>query len=442
MKRIFTLASLCVICLASCRHTVIEEPRTTGSLMLGISNVGDFIEVETRSGEGESIDLSDLNEYDVVIDGPTKVSKKFGELAGQVTELGSGNYSITVTSPLTEPAAFEQPIYQAYDTFSIKAGEVTSLNLTCTPYNCKVTIELTENFKKELATYEVVVNNGLGSLTWTKDASRDDFGEGKAGYFLPRGLEIKVKGHRSIDNTEASTVKYVENPQPAEHHVIRLDAKVTGQIGGGADGTPGITITVVTTFNEKDLDIEVDDDVNEEYVDRPDFGDGEGDDEEVKLKNEIIWPENALFEPYDVYTNSSVAMTIKMPAGISSFVVRVDHLGFQAAVSAMTDGNVPYIDLINDTVFAGYLRGGDSPIDPDHFLPLGDEIAGKTELEFNLTCFIPMLCSVVSGQTVPFILEAYDVNGNPLLFNKDFPVITMIVHAGEKPADPEEGPQE
>lgn len=437
MKKIFTLASLCILCLASCRQGVIDEPKTTGSLQLSILNAGDFIEVETRSGEDESIDLADLNEYDVVIDGPTKVSKKFGELAGQVTELGSGNYTITVTSPLTEPAAFEQPIYQAYDTFAIKAGEVTSLNLVCTPYNCKVTIELTENFKKELATYEVVVNNGLGSLTWTKDADKDDFGEGKAGYFLPRGLEIKVKGHRSIDNTEATTVKYIENPLPAEHHVIRLDAKVTGQIGGGADGAPGITITIVTTFTEKDFDIEVDDDVNEEYVDRPDFGEGDGGEEEVKKKNEIIWEANPKFEDYDVYSNSAVAMTIRMPAGIASFVVKVDHAGFQTAIGAMTAGNVPYIDLINDTVFAGYMREGSSPIDPDHNLPLGAEVAGQTELEFNLTCFIPMLCGVVPGETVPFILEAYDVNGNPLLFMDEFPRITMKVHSGVAPVSGE-----
>ncbi len=440
MKKIITLVSLSVLCLASCRQMAIDEPETTGSLQLSVSNVGDFITVDTKAGDEDAVDLSDLNEFDVVIDGPTKISKKFGELAGQVTELGSGDYTITVTSPLTEPAAFEQPIYQAYDTFTIKAGEVTVLNLTCTPYNCKVTVELTENFKKELATYEVVVNNGLGSLTWTKDATKDDFGEGKAGYFLPRGLEIKVKGHRSIDNTEATTVKYIEDPQPAEHHVIRLDAKVTGQIGGSGDGTPGITITIVTTFTEKDFDIEVDDDVNEEYVDRPDF-DGDEGEEEVVLKNEIIWPDNTLFEDYDVYTNSSVAMTIKMPAGIASFVVKVDHAGFQTAVSAMTKGNVPYIDLINDDVFAGYMRGGEQPIDPDHNLPLGDEVRGQTELEFNLTCFIPMLCGVVPGETVPFILEAYDVNGNPLLFSGSFPRITMIVHEGEAPVDPEQPQQ-
>lgn len=430
MKKIFAIVSLCVLGLVSCRQSVIEEPVTTGGLQFSISNIADYIQVETKSGEDESVDFSDLEAYDVVIDGPTKISQKFGELVGKVTELGSGDYTITVTSPATEPAAFEQPIYRAYQAFSIKAGEVTSLDLTCTPYNCKVTIELSENFKKELATYEVVINNGLGSLTWTKDDQKDDFGAGKAGYFLARGLEIKVKGHRSIDNTEATTVKYIEDPQPAEHHIIKLDAKVTGQIGGSDNGAPGISITVVTTFEEKDFDIEVDSDIDEEYVDRPDFGDGDDEEEEV-LKNEIIWSENPRFDDFHITGTSEIAMTIKMPAGISSFIVEVDNVDFQGALKILTKDEVSFIDLINDEVFAANMRdGGENAIDPNHNLPLGDEIYGQTEVEFNLTCFVPMLCGAVDPNTaVPFILKAYDMNGTPLLFMNDFPRISLITPA-------------
>lgn len=436
MKKIFTLVSFCALCLASCRQVVIDEPDTTGGLQFSIASEGSFIVADTKSGEDQAVDFSDLESYDVVIDGPTKVSKKFGELVGQVIELGSGSYTITVTSPATEPAAFEQPIYRAYEEFDIKAGEVTALDLTCTPYNCKVTIELSENFKKELATYEVVVNNGLGSLTWTKDASKDDFGEGKAGYFLARGLEVKVKGHRSIDNTEATTVKYIENPQPAEHHVIKLDAKVTGQIGGGSDGTPGISITVITSFEEKDFDIEVEDDnIEDTYVDRPDFGDGD-EEEEVTQKNEIIWEANPKFLDFNITPESEIKMTIKMPAGIGTFIVEVDNVDFQGALKILTKNEVTYIDLINDEVFANNMRGGNDPLDPDHNLPLGDELTGQTEVEFNLTCFVGMLCGAVAPETsVPFILKAYDVNGTPLHFMGDFPRITLVTPAASTPAN-------
>ena len=262
-------------------------------------------------------------------------------MTGEVVELGSGSYTITVTSPSTEPVAFEQPIYQAYEEFVIKAGEVTPLDLVCTPLNCKVTIELSENFKKELASYEVVVSNGLGELTWTKNSEKDDFGEGKAGYFLPRGLEIKVKGYRSIDNTEATAVHFVADPQPAEHHIIKLDAKVTGQIGG-------ITIDVNTDFNDREQNVDVPG-MDEEYVDRPDFGDGDdGEDEEVSTAPTITWGDNTgFFEATSITSESEISMVITAPKGIKTFIVEVSE-NFKGAIKVVTGGTIDYIDLIED----------------------------------------------------------------------------------------------
>ena len=405
MKRIFLLMILPLIALTSCRTKVVPN---TGQLDLRIADLEDYVVVETKA-----TDYTDLSNYDVVIDGPTKYEKKFSEFQGDVVELGSGNYTITVTSPDTEPAAFEQPIYQAYEEFVIKAGEVTPLDLVCTPLNCKVTIELSDNFVKELASYEVVVNNGLGSLTWTKNGEKNDFAEGKAGYFLPRGLEIMVKGWRSIDNTEATAVHYVQNPQPAEHHIVKLDAKVTGQIGG-------ITIDVNTDFNEVDQDVEVPG-MDEEYVDRPDFGDGdEGEEEEDQTpKNTISWPDNPTFDPITINETSEIKMNISMPAGIASFVVEVSD-NFKQLVSVITTGGVGYLDLINDEKIKENFA--------DSALPTGDELLDQTTVEFDLTSFVPMLIGAMSnGGTVSFILKATDNNEEELLFMGDYPTVTMII---------------
>lgn len=394
-----------LIALTSCRTKVVPN---TGQLDLRIADLEDYVVVETKA-----TDYTDLSNYDVVIDGPTKYEKKFSEFQGDVVELGSGNYTITVTSPDTEPAAFEQPIYQAYEEFVIKAGEVTPLDLVCTPLNCKVTIELSDNFVKELASYEVVVNNGLGSLTWTKNGEKNDFAEGKAGYFLPRGLEIMVKGWRSIDNTEATAVHYVQNPQPAEHHIVKLDAKVTGQIGG-------ISIDVNTDFNEVDQDVEVPG-MDEEYVDRPDFGEGdEGEEEEDQTpKNTISWPDNPTFDPITINNTSQIKMNISMPAGIASFVVEVSD-NFKQLVSVITTGGVGYLDLINDEKIKENFADSD--------LPTGDELLNQTTVEFDLTSFVPMLIGAMSnGGTVSFILKATDKNGEELLFMGDYPTVTMII---------------
>lgn len=405
MRKILFLTLLSMVVLSSCDRKVSKD---TGTLDLRIAELGDFITVETKA-----TDYTDFSNYDVVIEGPTKYQSKFSAFQGEVVELGSGNYTITVTSPDTEPVAFEQPIYQAYEEFVIKAGEVTPLDLECTPLNCKVTIELSENFVKELATYEVVVGNGLGELVWSKNNEKNDFADGKAGYFLPRGLEIKVKGYRSIDNTEATAVHYVKNPKAADHHIIKLDAKVTGQIGG-------VTIDVSTDFTPHNQDVNVDG-MDEVYQDRPDFGDDDEDSgEEEPQKNEIIWSSNPTFSDVILTADTQIQMTIKMPAGISSFVVNVSD-NFKPLVKAITTNNVEYIDLINDpkilTNFA------ESP------LPTGDEIKDQTEVLFDLTSFVSMLLALQNDndQTVVFVLEAYDNYGVPLLFMDEKPTVTMII---------------
>ena len=408
MKKVFLLIVMSLSVFTSCRNRVVPN---VGTLDLRISGLDEYMVVETKS----AVDYTDVNNYDVVIDGPTKYEAKFSKMTGEVVELGSGSYTITVTSPSTEPVAFEQPIYQAYEEFVIKAGEVTPLDLVCTPLNCKVTIELSENFKKELASYEVVVSNGLGELTWTKNSEKDDFGDGKAGYFLPRGLEIKVKGYRSIDNTEATAVHFVADPQPAEHHIIKLDAKVTGQIGG-------ITIDVNTDFNDREQNVDVPG-MDEEYVDRPDFGDGdEGEDgEDETPQNTIEWPANPTFGKIVLNADTEIKMNIKMPAGIATFIVEVSD-NFKELVSVITTDNVSYLDLIKDEKIKASFA--DSP------LPTGDELLNQTEVAFDLSSFVSMLMGAMSnGGIVTFVLKATDNNGDPLLFMEEYPTVIMEIPA-------------
>ena len=135
MKKILILTTLLAM-LVSCKNSKLEIVQETGTLQVSMTSITDFITVETKA-DG-TVDYADLNNYDVVIEGPTQVKEKFSTFSGRVVELGSGSYTITVTSPDTEPAAFEQPIYQASESFEIRAGEVTALDLLCEPYNCKV----------------------------------------------------------------------------------------------------------------------------------------------------------------------------------------------------------------------------------------------------------------------------------------------------------------
>ena len=404
MKKTFLFLITMTAGLIACNREESVNETQFGGLSFKVSENTDYILV-TKSGT----DYGDITTYDVVIDGPTKVSEKYSELTGRVVELGSGQYTITITSPNTEPAAFNQPIYTATESFEIRAGEVTSVDLVCRPANTMVTIELSDNFKKELATYEVVVNNGLGELVWTKDQTKDDFAANLAGYFLPRGLEVKVKGHRSIDNTMATAVYYIENPKAAEHHIIKLDAKVTGQIGG-------ITIEFETTFNEVSNDIHVDG-FDESYVDRPDFGDSDDSDDEgtTNTAPSIIWAENPFFDPITVNRGDEISLTVNAPLGIKTFRVEVSD-NFKPAVSMIAQKD--YIDLIEDAA-----------IWEPFGLPVADQVSGQTQLVFELTPFIDTLCGAAAGMTVQFILIATDAEDNEVLIDGDTPVVTINVPA-------------
>jgi len=451
MKKILFLTSLLAMSLVSCRNSKIEEISQTGTLQVNLSSLTDYITVETKADGGT--DYTDFNNYDVIIEGPTKVNEKFSTFSGRVVELGSGSYTITVTSPDTAPAAFEQPIYQAHESFEIRAGEVTALDLLCEPYNCKVTIELSENFKKELATYEVTVNNGLAELVWTKDETKNDFAEEKAGYFYTRGLEVKVKGHRAIDDTEATAVYYVKNPQPGEHHVLNLDAKVTGEIGG-------ITIDVITKFNEVENDINVEG-MDETYVDRPDFDGTEDEEDDESAKPSIIWEANPFFIEVTLKPTDVISLIVSAPLGFEEFRVEVSD-NFKPAVKMITDisyicevdesGNLVMVEKLDEDGNVIYQtnddgsqkvdengqpvpvmepvpvldeQGNKTPIGADYIdlinhqsawyqfgLPVGGAVKGQTQINFELTPFIETLCGVAGGQKVEFYLKASDVNGN------------------------------
>ncbi len=479
MKKILFSTLLLATCLVACKRVDVDIVESEmGSLSFVVEDLTDYVTVETKSG----VDYSDYSNYDVVVEGPTKLSGKYGDLfEGEVVELSSGRYSITVTSPATLPAAFDQPIYQAYEEFEIRAGEVTDLKLTCTPANCKVTFELSDNFKKELAAYEVVVKNGLGELVWIKNATQDDFASNKAGYFLPRGLQVDVKGYRSIDNTVATATYFVKNPQPAEHHIVKLDAKVTGAVGG-------ITISVVTTFNEVENDIHVDG-MDEEYVDRPDFGDGDDEGEDVSSAPSIVWEANPYFDPISIAPGDQISMTIKAPRGISTFRVDVSD-NFKAAVSMIT--NITYVGVIDEetgelqltekrdtegnivymkdadgeditdaegnripvmeplkknfaeegaetpvykTVMDVYGKDAVDYIDLINHayiwysfgLPVGADVKGETNVVFELTPFIDTLCGAAGGLTVEFILMASDTEGEEILVEGEYPTVTINV---------------
>lgn len=397
MKKIFLMALTAACVFSGCRNEM-EQPATEGTLSLEVQQSSEDFNVVTKANDN-------VDDFVIEIVRPKdnwSVEYRFGEIKGDMITLGSGNYTITAHSPAFADAAWDLPHYSATQNFTINAGEVTPISLVCELTNVKVTIVLSEGFKQELSTYDVVVSNGKGKLTWQKNASVNDFASEKAGYFSVAPLEVIVNGHRSIDNTAASTTMTIANVVAKNHHIINIDAKVTGQLGGDSDedGVPdkGIIITVDPTVNKKDENVFVDG-LEEIPVDGGEDGEDEGDDDEGEVTPPVVdpklpyveWPGNknaSILDPVLIDNSLDADMKICAPYGIKEFMVIVESDKLNPIVAELIkvseeDGKV-VMDMINNPAAVTNLgRLG---------LPTGDALKDKTSpIDFILTRLVTLI---------------------------------------------------
>lgn len=397
MKKIFLMALTAACVLSGCRNEM-EQPATEGTLSLEVQQSSEDFNVVTKANDN-------VDDFVIEIVRPKdnwSVEYRFGEIKGDMITLGSGNYTITAHSPAFADAAWDLPHYSATQNFTINAGEVTPISLVCELTNVKVTIVLSEGFKQELSTYDVVVSNGKGKLTWQKNASVNDFASEKAGYFSVAPLEVIVNGHRAIDNTAASTTMTIANVVAKNHHIINIDAKVTGQLGGDSDedGVPdkGIIITVDPTVNKKDENVFVDG-LEEIPVDGGEDGEDEGDDDEGEVTPPVVdpklpyveWPGNknaSILDPVLIDSSLDADMKICAPYGIKEFKVIVESDKLNPLVAELIqvseeDGKV-VMDMINNPAAVTNLGSLG--------LPTGDALKDKTSpIDFILTRLVTLI---------------------------------------------------
>ena len=423
MKKILFSIMVAALSLTGCRQDV--EIVTEGELSLSMGSLSDDFEIVTKANDN-------IDEFNITIFRPKdrwQMDFVYGEKKGEMIKLGSGEYEITAKSPVHEHAAWDLPIFEGKQEFKIVAGQVTPVNLTCELSNVKVTFVLSENFKKELTTYNVTVSNGKGELTWIKEGTTDDFANEKAGYFTAAPLDITVTGHRTIDNTDATTFMTITGVEPRDHHIINLDAKVTGHIAD-ADGN-GITIEISTDVEEKEEDVYVD---GLEEIPVQGGDDDEGDEEEnnqpvVSTVPTMEWPANPTFEPLnleiDLNAKVDVELVIKAPEKIKEFLIYVKSPVLSDTISGLVGDSykkdsegIATMDMINDPVLYGNLGKPDEATGEPSAIPMGDRILDQTEVPFSLSSLVPMInmyaASITPGDQHTFTLYLKDGKGQEL----------------------------
>ena len=447
MKKIFFSIIAAAAVFTGCNREVIEQ-QGSGSLAIDLSCKSDLHEVETKATDDEIINnlVIDIRRP---YDNWSVKYNPFSSIRGKVVELGSGDYILTASSPVKEHAAFEQPIYEGTKDFKILTGQVTTVDVICSITNAKVTVNLSSNFVEELAHYTVTVTNGKGALMWNKTAQNDDFRpvaiDGKTyytgnetGWFTASPLTVTIDGHRAIDNTSASATMYIETVNAADHHILNIDAKVTGQLGDvDEDGnviTEPVKITISHEVNPIDQTIVVpgfdeipvpgddpstggDDNTGDDGTGDDNTGDNTGGDVEQPVAT-IIWDANPTYADMPINADMNADMVITVPGKIAGFEVTVDSPQLTAAIEGLTSDGSSKMNLITDEGLIAFLAEA-APA-----LPTGANLTGKTQVDFFLTEFINMISMFgpASGDRHNFTLDILDEAGKT--FSKTLTFVT------------------
>ena len=403
MKKIIYIALVAAAAMfAGCKEVPVEVP--TG-LHLSVSADGSFVDKVVKSESA-----IDINAFVVTIekkDGSVTRTWTYGSIPSLV-ELSPGTYTVNVNSPLSEALGWDCPVYGGTKDFDIVEGVVTPIEIICTLQNMKSSVYCSQHLVDELTTFEVKLSNEDGYLVWTaEEVGIYTEAEGvrtivrepvKHAYFTVAPLSVDVDGYRQVDNSTATLAYEIKNVAARDHHILFVDAYVTGQSQMALSIDSSVNdhfVNVVMPGIDPD-DTNVEDDIEvgwgqpEEEPDQPGV--------EQPAAPSLTWEANPDFEKLDIVDGMNVELTVYAPAKIKEFIVRVSD-NFLPAIQMLVPG-IEYLDLINDQPTKDALGT---------MLPVGDQLYGQTEVLFSLSKLVPLIASVGNpGEDYVFTLEVTD----------------------------------
>lgn len=340
---------------------------------------------------------------------------------------------MTVASPASEPVAWNQPVYGAVKDFTIVEGVVTPVDIVCTLQNMKNSVYCSQHLVDELTTFQVTVTNPDGHLVWSadevgiytqaEDGTKTIVREpAKQGYFTVQDLDVTVNGYRAVDNSTATISYQIKDVAPRDHHILYVDAYVTGQ--------SAIALSIDSSVIDRNVDMvipgidpddeNVDDDIETGWGQEEDQQPGENQpvepEQPVSTAPTLEWPANPDFAKMDIEQGMSVELMVYAPEKIKGFIVYVSD-NFLGAIQMLVPG-AKYLDLIYDEVAKDQLGT---------MLPVGDQLLGQTEVAFSLSKLVPMIAAVGNqGEDYIFTLEVTDEKDQILRKDVEFhnPVVT------------------
>lgn len=273
-----------------------------GTLELDLASIYNGV---TLSRANETVDggttTGSFNEEDVNVDNYTlivtntetqeeaargKVSELKNENGKVVLALGEGSYAVTAYNYEGENVTVsERPYFKGEQTFSVKKGISTSVDLTCKLACVEVSIGLTSSFEEAFKDdYTVVVDNGDGaSQVFDKNSI------GKKYYYQTPDHQSTLNASIKATSVEGNFVELkatIQKPTDAEGGESDLEGGDSFEIKlteeGSTESSISIGITVDLTFTEVGETIEIP--VGNIIYDGPENpGEGGGEDPEASI---------------------------------------------------------------------------------------------------------------------------------------------------------------
>lgn len=343
---------------------------------------------------------------------------KYSEMP-EVMTLPVGKYIVKVTSHKVEKAAWDAPLYEGSKEFEIKDGEITAIGtVVCRFASIKVTVKFADDLASAMSAdskAEVVAGDG-GSLTWTADETR-------TGYFEA------VEGSNTLVATFTGTVKgqNITRTKPftdvakGKYYVITFSLKTGPSVPdetGYIDPTGGITVDSEISESDEDGNADSPEEPqdpsdrpdNEEWPDNPDNPDDPvdpGTEGNVTLSPILDEDGNSGIDPdfnkvNDAIDGRKYAINIKTTAPMTHLKVKIesDYLTdeFLQGVGLAAEFDLAYPGEFEEAL-AGF------------GFPVGNGIIGMSDIDFDLTPFIPLLNLSEEPMVHTFILTVEAENG-------------------------------
>lgn len=409
MKKILISAVLPALMLFASCQTLPVSGNGEGYLSFGefALEIDEDLVTKADPADGNySVTIYDADENAVV-------TKTYAQIKaeGMIT-LTAGNYTVVASSAPGEiPAAeFENPIYSATESFSIRAGQVTSVGaLVCKLAQCKVTVSYSEEFLAAVTgegKTKVEIKAGY-PLEYKLNA--DGTYDRNAGYFAVSGNTMVVVFQGNIDGKNAKMTKTFTGIEARQWRQIKFIQKTNEQ------GQATFDIEIQDLISDSILNNAID---AEEPIagEDPDAPKGDGGimllpDYDAGCDPSIDDLTNMVIVPVEE-REMSIKLKATIPGGVKKFNVQITttNNAFAMAVEAASATNLDLINPLpaNEVIFK---------VVP---FPHGEELLGQTEVAFDLSAAQGPITAYKGRHT--FIMTIVDQEG----CRKQIPV-TMVV---------------